>query len=502
MAEEEKQVEAAEASVSEETTSLLESAIAATKQTERSRAEELLRTFTEQALEGSVKFDKDLSRSVATTIAKFDEQISKQLSAIMHHPDFQQLEGSWRGLQHLVMNSETGTMLKVRVLNCSKKDLRKDLEKAVEFDQSELFKKIYESEFGTPGGVPFGAMIGDFQFENHPDDITMLKNVAGVAAAAFCPFVSAASPHLFGMEDWQGLSKPRDLAKIFDTVEHTAWQSFRESEDSRFVTLTLPRTLARLPYGANTKPIDEFNYEEVELGADGKPKSVEHNDYCWMNTAYVLGTRLTEAFAETGWCTAIRGAEGGGKVEGLPAHVFKADDGDVDLKCPTEIAITDRREKELSDLGFLPLCHYKDKDYAVFFGAQTAQKPKEYQGKDGSAATANAAISARLPYIMATSRIAHYLKCIARDKIGSFQEREDMERWMNSWIMNYVSADPKATQEVKARYPLADARIEVRDIPGKPGSYNAVAYLRPWLQLEELTTSLRMVAEIPSNSGG
>ncbi|MEO8268730.1 MAG: type VI secretion system contractile sheath large subunit, partial [Aureliella sp.] len=269
----------------------------------------------------------------------------------------------------------------------------------------------------------------------------------------------------------------------------------------RFVTLTMPRTLARLPFGQNTKPIDEFSFEEVELGADGKPKSINHNDYCWMNTAYVLGARMTDTFAQTGWCTAIRGAEGGGKVEGLPAHVFTADDGDVDLKCPTEVAITDRREKELSDLGFLPLCHYKEKDYAVFFGAQTCQKPKEYQGKDGPAATANAAISARLPYIMATSRIAHYLKCIARDKVGSFQERDDMEKWMNSWIMNYVSADPKASQEVKARYPLADAKIEVREIPGKPGSYNAVAHLRPWLQLEELTTSLRLVAEIPKGKG-
>ncbi len=501
MAKEEKQAAAAEAETQEAGFSLLESAISATKQTERSRAEELLRTFTEQALQGAVTFDKDLTRSIKATIDKIDQQISKQLAAIMHHPDFQKLEGSWRGLNHLVMNSETGTQLKIKVLNCSKKDLQKDLEKAVEFDQSELFKKIYESEFGQPGGVPYGSLIGDYEFQNHPDDITMLKNIAGVAAAAFCPFISAASPNLFGMEDWQGLTKPRDLAKIFDTVEHTMWRSFRESEDSRFVTLTMPRTLARLPFGANTKPIEEFSFEEVELGKDGKPKSVSHHDYCWMNTAYVMGARMTDTFSQTGWCTAIRGAEGGGKVEGLPAHVFKADDGDVDLKCPTEVAITDRREKELSDLGFLPLCHYKDKDYAVFFGAQTCQKPKEYQGKDGPMATANAAISARLPYIMATSRIAHYLKCIARDKIGSFQERDDMEKWMNSWIMNYVSADSKADQFVKARYPLADARIEVREIPGKPGSYNAVAYLRPWLQLEELTTSLRLVAEMPSGKG-
>lgn len=492
-------------SLAEQTTTegggLLESAIAATRQTERSRAQELLKTFTEQALQGSVTFDKDVSRSIKAAIDKFDEQISRQLAAVMHHPDFQKLEGSWRGLSYLVMNSETGTELKIRVMNCSKKDLKKDLEKAVEFDQSEMFKKIYESEFGMPGGTPYGALIGDYEFENHPDDIAMLKSVSGVAGGAFAPFLSAASPALFGMDDWTGLAKPRDLAKIFDTVEHTAWRSFRETDDSRYVTLTMPRTLARLPYGMNTKPIEEFAYEEVALGADGKPKSVDHHDYCWMNTAYVLGTQMTQTFSRTGWCTAIRGAEGGGKVEGLPAHVFRADDGDIALKCPTEVAITERREKELSDLGFLPLCHYKDRDFAVFFGAQTTQKPKKYMGKEGDAATANAAISARLPYIMATSRIAHYLKVIARDKIGSFQEREDMEKWMNDWIMNYVAADPKASQEVKARYPLADARIEVRDIPGKPGSYNAVAYLRPWLQLEELTASLRMVAEIPKSKG-
>ncbi|MCA9197997.1 MAG: type VI secretion system contractile sheath large subunit [Planctomycetales bacterium] len=478
--------------------SFLDSAIAATKQTEKSRAEELIRTLTEEALKGTVTFDKDVTRTIKNGIEAIDAVVSKQLAAIMHAPEFQQLEGTWRGLQHLVMNSETGEMLKVRVFNCSKKELQKDLEKAVEFDQSQMFKKIYESEFGMPGGAPYGALIGDYEFTNHPDDIGILKNISGVAAAAFCPFISAASPEIFGFDKWTELSKPRDLAKIFDSVEYASWRSFRESDDSRFVTLTMPRTLARLPYGAATKPIEEFSYEEVELGADGKPISVNHDNYCWMNTAYVMGAKLTDAFAKYGWCTAIRGAEGGGKVEGLPAHVFQADDGDMDLKCPTEIAITDRREAELSKLGFLPLCHYKDTDYAVFFGAQTTQKPKKY---DRPAATANAAISARLPYMMATSRFAHYLKVIARDKIGSFMEREDCEAWLDRWIHNYVSADSKPSQEQKARYPLAEAKVEVKEIPGQPGSYNAIAWMRPWLQLEELTTSMRMVARIPKLGG-
>lgn len=478
--------------------SLLDAAIAATKHTEGDRAKDMIKTLAEQAMKGVPSRAKDVTRKIQSMIDAIDETVSKQLSAVMHHSAFQKLEGTWRGLSYLVMNSETGTDLKLRVLNCSKKDLQKDLEKAVEFDQSLLFKKIYESEFGTPGGAPYGALIGDYEFQNHPDDIGMLKNVSGVAAAAFCPFISAASEKMFGLDAWTDLSRPRDLAKIFDSVEYTAWQSFRNSEDSRFVTLTLPRTLARLPYGANTKPIDEFNYEEVPLGKAGQAVTVGHDEYCWMNSAYVLGARLTDAFAQYGWCTAIRGAEGGGKVEGLPAHVFQADDGDMDLKCPTEIAITDRREAEISNLGFLPLCHYKNTDYAVFFGAQTTQKAKKY---DRPEATANAAISARLPYMMATSRFAHYLKVIARDKIGSFMEREDCEKWLQRWIMNYVSADPNPDQKIKARYPLADAKIEVKEIPGQPGSYNAVAWLRPWLQLEELTTSLRMVAKIPKLGG-
>jgi type VI secretion system protein ImpC len=486
------------AATTAESGGLLEAAISATKQTERSRAEELLRTFTEEALKGTVTFSKDVTRTLNEGISALDKLISKQLAAIMHNPEFQKLEGTWRGLHYLVQNSETSAQLKLKVLNCGKRDLFKDLDRAVEFDQSQIFKKIYETEFGTPGGEPYGALIGDFEFENHPEDIDLLGKMANVAAAAFAPFISAGSPKLMGFDTWTELTKPRDLEKIFDTVEYTKWKSFRDSEDSRFVSLTMPRTLARLPYGKNTKPIEEFSYEEVALDKKGKSIAVDHDNYCWMNSAYVLGARLTDAFAKYGWCTAIRGAEGGGKVEGLPAHIFQADDGDMDLKCPTEIAITDRREAELSKLGFLPLCHYKNTDYSVFFGAQTTQKPKKY---DRPEATANAAISARLPYIMATARFAHYLKVIARDKIGSFMEVEDCQAWLDRWIHNYVSADPKPSQDVKARYPLREAKVEVKEIPGQPGSYNAVAWLRPWLQLEELTTSLRMVARIPKMGG-
>lgn len=474
----------------------LEAAIKATKQTERSHAEALLKTFTEQALEGTVTFDKNITKSIAKAIAGIDEVVSKQLAAIMHDPGFQKLEGSWLGLNYLVMNSETGTQLKLRVLNCKKRELQRDLADAIEFDQSQLYKKIYENEFGQPGGIPYGSLVGDYEFTNHPDDMAMLRNVSSVAAAAFCPFIASAATGLFGFDSWTELNAPRDLAKIFDTQSYIGWKSFRETEDSRFVVLTMPRTLARLPYGAHTKPIDEFGFEEVALGADNKPTTVAHDDYCWMSTAYVMGARLTDAFAKYGWCTSIRGAEGGGKVDNLPTHVVKGEDGDTEVKCPTEVLIPDRREKEISDCGFLPLCNYKDKDYSVFFGGQTTQKPKKYEGKDGDYATSNAAISARLPYILATSRIAHYLKVMARDRVGAFMERDDCEQWLNNWIMNYVTASNKPSAEEKATHPLADAKIMVSEVPGQPGSYSAVALLRPWLQFEELTTSMRLVAKI------
>jgi type VI secretion system protein ImpC len=415
----------------------------------------------------------------------------------MHNERFSKLEGSWRGLHYLVMNSETGTSLKLRLLQISKRELSRDLQRAVEFDQSQLFKKIYENEFGTPGGEPYASLIGDYEWTSHPDDVETLRLMSSVAAASFAPFISAASAQMFGMNDYRELSKPRDLAKIFETAEYTKWRGLRDTEDARFLNLVMPRTIARLPYGAATVAVEEFAYEEAPYDANGKPKAMDHEHYCWMNAAYVMGARLTDAFAQYGFCVAIRGAEGGGKVSNLPTHVFTSDDGDSDTKCPTEIGITDRREAELSGLGFLPLCHYKNTDYSVFFGAQSVQKPKKY---DRPEATANAAISARLPYLMATSRFAHFLKVMARDKIGSFMEATDVEAWLNRWIRNYVNANESAGQETKARYPLREAKVEVKEVPGKPGVYNAVAYLRPWLQMEELSTSMRMVARIPQKA--
>jgi len=488
---------AASTTTTETGLSLLDQVIGATKQTERDRAQELIKALTEEALKGTVTFSRNLSQTFDRAIAEIDRKVSEQLNAIMHNPRFTQLEGSWRGLHYLVSNSETGTGLKIRMLQASKKDISRDLQRAVEFDQSQLFKKIYENEFGTPGGEPYGALVGDYEWSAHPDDVETLRLVSNIAAGAFAPFISGVGAGMFGFSDWREMSKPRDLAKIFETQEYAKWRSFRETEDARFVALVMPRVIARLPYGAATKPVEEFAYEEAPRNADGSAKAMDHNEYCWMNAAYVKAARLTDAFAQYGFCTAIRGTEGGGKVSNLPNHTFTSDDGDADAKCPTEIGITDRREAELSGLGFLPLCHYKNTDYAVFFGAQSVQKPKKY---DRAEATANAAISARLPYMMATSRFAHYLKVMARDKIGSFMEASDCETWLNRWIQNYVNPMEGAGQESRAKYPLREAKIEVKEVPGKPGVYNAIAHLRPWLQMEELTTSMRMVARIPQKS--
>jgi type VI secretion system protein ImpC len=477
--------------------SLLDEAISVTKQTEPARVEELMRTLAQEAMTGTVQFKKNMTVTLKEAIAKIDAQISEQLAEIMHHERFKAVEGSWRGLHYLVKNSEIGETLKIQMLNVTKKELANDLSKATDFDQSTLFKKVYEEQFGHAGGQPFGALIGDYYFSKHPDDIELLTNISSVAAAGFTPFVSAANANLFGMNTYSELSGPMDLKQIFETADYIKWNSFRNSEDARFVTLTMPRVLARLPYGEDTKKVEAFAYEEAPRDASGAPKSMEHDDYCWMNAAYAMGARMTDAFAQTGFCTAIRGAENGGMVSNLPTHVFQSDDGDLDAKCPTELGITDRREKELSDLGFLPLCHYKNTDYSVFFGAQTTQKPKKY---DRPEATSNAAISARLPYIMATSRFAHYLKVMARDKIGSFMEAKDCENWLNRWINNYVDATEGAGQETRAKYPLREARVEVREVEGAPGSYSAVAHLRPWLQFEELTTSMRLVARIPGSA--
>lgn len=451
-----------------------------------------VKTLVGQALENVALVSDNSIKTIQGIIAELDKKLSAQVNAIIHHEKFQQLESAWRGLSYLVNNTQTSERQKIRVLNVSKKDLAKSLKKfkGTAWDQSPMFKALYEAEYGTAGGEPFGCLIGDYYFNQTAPDIEMLKGISQIAAAAHMPFISAADPSIMNFESWQELSNPRDISKIFGTPEYAAWRSFRESEDSRYVALTMPRVLSRMPYGEKTNPVEEFGFEEDT----GKGASEKYN---WMNAAYAMGVNINRSFSEYGWCACIRGVENGGAVEGLPSHTFPTDDGGVAQKCPTEIAITDRREAELSANGFLPLCHWKNTDYAVFLGGQTVNNPQEY---DNPEATANARLSARLPYIFATCRFAHYLKCIVRDKIGSFKERADMEKWLGDWISQYVTTDPNAADDVKAKYPLAEAKVEVSEVEGNPGYYSAKFYLRPHYQLEGLTTSLRLVTKVPTGA--
>jgi len=459
----------------------------AREDSQKAYAKDLIGEFVNQVLDQGMVVSHDTFASINGRIAQIDELISKQLNEVMHAPEFKKLEASWRGLSYLVMNSDTSTRLKVRLMNVTKNEVLNDLEKATEFDQSELFKKIYEEEYGTFGGNPYGLLIGDYEFGRNPQDIALLEKISNVAAAAHAPFIAAASPRLFDMDSFTELGKPRDLAKVFESTELVKWRSFRDSEDSRYVSLVLPHTLLRLPYGPKTKPVEEFAFVEEVSGKD-------HAKYLWGNAAWVLGQRITNAFSLYSWCAAIRGVEGGGLVEGLPTHTFMTDEGDIALKCPTEIAITDRREKELNDLGFISLCHCKGTDYAAFFGGQTTNKPRQYET---SQANANARISSQLPYILAASRFAHYLKAIMRDKIGSFNTKDNVSAYLNRWISQYILSDDNAIQAMKARFPLREARVDVYEVPGKPGSYRATVFLRPHFQLEELTASIRLVAELP-----
>jgi len=454
----------------------------------RERGKNLVKEFVAQVLEGSMTIARDTEMMINARIAQIDHLVSIQLNEIMHHPSFQKLEGSWRGVKYLMDQSETGVMLKIKILNVSKRELLKDLQRAPEFDQSALFKKVYEEEYGVFGGSPFGALVGDYDFGKHPDDMELLEQVSHVAAAAHAPFLTAAAPDLLNLASFTTLDQPRDLAKIFDTTEFAKWKSFRQSEDSRYAALTIPRVLGRLPYGKDTKPVEDFAYEEHVDGSD-------HSKYLWMNSAFALASRMTNSFSQFGMCVAMRGVEGGGLVTGLPVHNFYTDEGDVTMKCPTEVPITDRREKELADLGFAPLVHCKDTDYAAFFSVQSVQKPKLY---DTDSANANARLSTQIPYIMAVSRFAHYLKAMMRDKIGSFMSRTEAEIFLNRWITKYVVPDDTASPAMKARCPLREARVDVVEVPGKPGSYRAVAFLRPHFQLEELSVSLRLVADLPA----
>ena len=457
----------------------------------RSAVEVAVRTLAEQALADTTLIRDEAKQTIETVIAAIDRKLSGQVNQIIHHPDFQSLESAWRGLHYLVNNTETDEMLKIRVFNISKKELQRSLRKykGTAWDQSPVFKKVYEEEYGQFGGEPYGCLVGDYYFDHSPIDTEMLGEMAQIAASAHAPFLAAAAPSLMQMQSWQELANPRDLTKIFQTPEYAAWRSLRESEDSRYVGLAMPRMLARLPYGAKTDPVAEFEFEEEVEGGD-------HQRYVWANAAYAMAVNVTRSFKLYGWCSRIRGVGSGGAVEGLPAHTFPTDDGGIDMKCPTEIAISDRREAELAKSGFMPLIHRKNSDMAAFIGAQSLNRPPEYEDAD---ATANASLAARLPYLFATCRFAHYLKCIVRDRVGSFADRDGMQRWLGDWVNRYVEPNPAmASEEEKSRKPLAAAEVVVDEDPANPGYYSAKVFLKPHYQLEGLTVSLRLVARLPS----
>jgi type VI secretion system protein ImpC len=455
------------------------------------RGKDMVKEFINQVLEGHMTLTRDAEATIGARVAEIDRLVSLQLNEVLHHPSFQKLEGTWRGIKMLLDQSETSDMLKIKLLNVSKKDLLRDLQRVPEFDQSAFFKKVYEEEFGVFGGSPFAALVGDYEFGRIGEDIELLERVAQVASAAHAPFLSAASPELLNLTEFSQLPGIRDVGKVFDSTEYARWKGFRQTDDSRYVALTMPHILMREPYGKETRKIEEFAYEE---GVDGR----DHSKYLWGNAAWSLATRLTNSFAKFGWCASIRGVENGGLVEGLPTHNFRTDEGDLALKCPTEVEITDRREKELADQGLVPLVHCKGQDYATFFSVQTVNKPKLY---DKPEANANARLSAQLPYMLAMSRFAHYLKAMMRDKLGSTMSRSQAELFLNQWISNYVIADDNASPAAKSERPLREARIEVMEVPGKPGALRAVCFLRPHFQLDELTVSLRLVADLPKPAG-
>ena len=457
----------------------------------KSAVEQAVKTLAEQALANTALVSDDALRTIESIVSEIDKKLTEQVNLILHHEEFQQLEGAWRGLHYLVNNSETDEMLKIRVMNISKKDMHKTLRKfkGTAWDQSPIFKKVYEEEFGQFGGEPFGSLVADYHFDHSPPDVELLGEMAKIAASAHAPLITGANPTLFQMDSWSELANPRDLSKIFQTPEYASWRSLRESEDSKYVGMAMPRFLGRLPYGSKTDPVEAFSFEEETDGSD-------HSKYGWVNAAYGMAVNINRSFKEYGWCSRIRGIESGGAVENLPSHTFPTDDGGVDMKCPTEIAISDRRESELANNGMMPLIHRKNSDLAAFIGAQSLHKPAEYDDADASA---NAQLAARLPYLFATCRFAHYLKCIVRDKVGSYKSRDDMQEWLQTWINQYVDHNSETSPEsVKAQQPLAAAEVVIEEIEGNPGYYSSKFFLRPHYQLEGLSVSLRLTSKLPS----
>ena len=457
----------------------------------RNQVQRAVQTLAEQLLRDSVVVSDDALATIKALVAEIDQKLSDQINLILHNERFQQLEGAWRGLHYLVNNSETDSQLQVRVLNISKKDVGRTLRsyKGASWDRSPLFKMIYENEYGVAGGTPYGCLVGDYSFDHSPGDVEILDQMSMISAAAHAPFISAAAPSLLNMSSWQELTNPSDIKNIFRTPSYAGWNSLRQSENAKYLGLTMPRFLARLPYGAKTEPVEEFAFEEDTAGGN-------HKSYVWANSAYAMAVNINRSFKENGWCSRIRGLESGGAVTGLPVHTFPNDDGGVDMKCPTEIAITYRREKELADSGMMPLLHQKNSDVAYFPAAQSLQRPTEYDLDD---ATANAKLAARLPYLFASCRFAHYLQKMVHAKVGGFATAAEMHTFLSEWIQQYVLANPAlVNEEERAKRPLAEAAVIVEADEADPGFYSAQFFLRPHFQLEGMDVKLSLVSRMPA----
>jgi type VI secretion system protein ImpC len=469
--------------------SILKQSFRTRSDSQATEVENAVQTLVTQALADSSLVKDDVVSTIEEMIARLDEKLTEQMNEILHAKEFQQLESAWRGLHYLVFNSETDASLKIRVMNIGKTELYRHfkLYPGARWDQSPIFKKIYEQEFGTLGGEPYGALVADYYFGNSAVDVSLMRDLSKIASAALAPLVTGADPGLLNMENWRELGNPRDIGKLMDTTEWAAWRGLRDAVDSRYLALCMPRVLARLPYGSKGEPVEAFAFEEDTDGHNG-------DKFAWMNAAYAMATNINRAYKEYGWTVRIRGVQSGGEVINLPVYNFPTDDGGVDMKCPTEIAITDRREAELSKAGIIPIVHRKNTDKAAFIGAQSVYKPRSYIDPE---ATASDNLSARIPYMFAVSRFAHYLKVMVRDKIGSTKEKDQLERWLNEWITLYVDGDPKnSSEETKARLPLAAAKVTVTENEENPGYYNASVHLRPHFQLEGMDIGMSLVSKI------
>lgn len=478
--------------------SLLEENFQPSSEAKKSDIENAMQTLAEHALKNTSIIDPDSLDAISTIqklVSSIDKKISEQLDLVLHNEEFQTLESSWRGLHHLVNNSETSTKLKIRFMNISKSEAYKSLKKfkGTNWDQSPLFKKIYEAEYGTANGAPYACLVGDYYFDHTPPDVEFLTEMSHISASAHAPFIVAAGPSMLEMNSWQDINNPRDVSSIFEGPEYASWRSFRDSADSQYVAMAMPRFLGRLPYGAKTNPVEEFAFEESVDGTD-------HGDYLWVNAAYAMATNINRSFAQFGWSSQIAGVDSGGVVDNLPVHTFETDDGGVGSKCPTEVSIPDRREKELSDNGLTSLIHYKNTDYAAFFKATSLRKPVEY---DDHEATSNAKLATNLSYIFATSRFAHYLKHIVRNKIGASVSAEKLQRDLHKWVNDYVEPDPMGASEADlARRPLSGAEVVVEDDEENPGFYKARFSLTPHYKLEGMTIAMSLVSRLPSEREG